>query len=63
MTAQAAAGAGPDAATGLQCPGAEDPPRRCAILRASGTAKRGARWRPSGATRRAGGRNSGGAAW
>jgi len=54
-----AAGAGPNAATLLRRPGAEDPPPRCATRRASGTTKRGARWRASGATHREGGRQNG----
>jgi hypothetical protein len=38
-----AAGAGPNAATVLRRPTAEDPPPRCATWRASGTTKRSAR--------------------
>jgi len=38
-----AAGAGPNAATAVRCPGAEDPPPRCAAWRASGTTKRSTR--------------------
>src|SRR5262245_26062390 len=50
-----AAGAGPNAATVLRRPTAEDPPPRCATWRASGTTKRSVSWRASGATHREGG--------
>ena len=50
-----AAGAGLNAAAPLRRPGAEDPPSRCAIGRASGTTKRSTCWRASGPTHPEGG--------
>jgi len=50
-----AAGAGPNAATAVRCPGAEVPPPRRAAWRASGTTKRRACLRASGTTHREGG--------